>query len=113
MLKRYLAKMLDHLAPREGLVLLVMAVVVGVATGFAAVFFIRLIAFIQIFFYGGAEKILPALGRLWIILIPVIGGLLVGPIIVKFAVEAKGHGSQFDSPDATFQVQGDREGLAW
>ena len=92
MLKRYLAKMLDHLAPREGLVLLVMAVVVGVATGLAAVLFIRLIAFIQIFFYGGGEKILPALGRLWIIIVPVIGGLLVGPIIAKFAVEAKGHG---------------------
>jgi CIC family chloride channel protein len=92
MLKRYLAKMLDHLAPREGLVLLVMAVVIGVATGLAAVFFIRLIAFIQLFFYGGGEKILPALGRLWIIIVPVIGGLLVGPIISKFAVEAKGHG---------------------
>jgi len=92
MLKRYLAKLLDHLAPREGLILLVMAVVVGVATGFAAVFFIRLIAFIQIIFYSGAENLLPALGRGWIILIPVIGGLLVGPIIAKFAVEAKGHG---------------------
>jgi len=92
MLKRYLAKMLDHLAPREGLVLLVMAVVVGVTTGLAAVLFIRLIAFIQIFFYGGGEKILPALGRIWIIVVPVIGGLLVGPIIAKFAVEAKGHG---------------------
>jgi CIC family chloride channel protein len=92
MLKRYLAKMLDHLAPREGLVLLVMAVVIGVATGLAAVFFIRLIAFIQLFFYGGGEKILPALGRLWLIIVPVIGGLLVGPIISKFAVEAKGHG---------------------
>jgi CIC family chloride channel protein len=92
MLKRYLAKMLDHLAPREGLVLLVMAAVVGVATGLAAVLFIRLIAFIQIFFYGGGEKILPALGRIWIIVVPVIGGLLVGPIIAKFAVEAKGHG---------------------
>ena len=92
MLKRYLAKLLDHLAPREGLILLVMAVVVGVATGFAAVFFIRLIAFIQFISYSGAENILPALGRGWIILIPVIGGLLVGPIIAKFAVEAKGHG---------------------
>ena len=92
MLKRYLAKMLDHLAPREGLVLLVMAVVVGVTTGLAAVLFIRLIAFIQIFFYGGGEKIFPALGRIWIIVVPVIGGLLVGPIIAKFAVEAKGHG---------------------
>ena len=92
MIKRYLAKLLDHLAPREGLVLLVMAIVVGVATGLAAVFFIRLITYIQIFFYGGGEAIFPALGRLWIILIPVIGGLLVGPIIAKFAVEAKGHG---------------------
>jgi CIC family chloride channel protein len=92
MLKRYLAKMLDQLAPREGLVLLVMAVVVGVATGLAAVFFIRLIAYIQFFFYGGGEKILPELGRLWIILVPVIGGLLVGPVIAKFAPEAKGHG---------------------
>jgi len=92
MLKRYLAKLLDHLAPREGLVLLVMAVLVGVSTGFAAVFFIRLIAFIQTFFYGGAEQILPAFGRVWLILVPVTGGLLVGPIIAKFAVEAKGHG---------------------
>ncbi len=92
MLKRYLAKMLDQLAPREGLVLLVMAAVVGVATGLAAVFFIRLIAYIQFFFYGGGEKILPELGRLWIILVPVIGGLLVGPVIAIFAPEAKGHG---------------------
>lgn len=92
MLKRYLAKLLDHLAPREGLVLLVMAVVVGVATGLAAVFFIRLIGFIQVTAYAGSEHIFPTLGRLWLILIPVIGGLLVGPIIAKFAVEAKGHG---------------------
>ena len=92
MLKRYLAKILDHLAPREGLVLLVMAVVVGVTTGLAAVLFIRLIALIQLFFYGGGEKFIPELGRLWIIIVPVIGGLLVGPIITKFAVEAKGHG---------------------
>ena len=92
MLKRYLAKLLDHLAPREGLVLLVMAILVGVSTGFAAVFFIRLIAFIQTFVYGGAEQILPVFGRVWLILVPVTGGLLVGPIIAKFAVEAKGHG---------------------
>ena len=92
MLKRHLANLLDHLAPREGLVLLVMAVLVGVATGLAAVLFIRLIAYIQDFFYGGGDKILPALGRIWFILIPTIGGLLVGPIIARFAVEAKGHG---------------------
>jgi len=92
MLKRYLAKMLDYLAPREGLVLLVLAVVVGLLTGFAAVFFIRLIDLIQIFFYTGFEKVLPQMGRLWIILIPVVGGLMVGPIISGVAEEAKGHG---------------------
>ena len=72
--------------------LLVMAVAVGAGTGLAAVFFIRLIDFIQTFFYVGAEGLLPQLGRLWIIIVPVIGGLLVGPIIAKFAIEAKGHG---------------------
>lgn len=92
MLKRYLAKLLDHLAPREGIMLLVMAVLVGLATGFAAVFFIRLIAYIQTFFYSGGENLFPAFGRLWIIIVPVIGGLLVGPIIAKVAQEAKGHG---------------------
>ncbi|MBW2466335.1 MAG: chloride channel protein, partial [Deltaproteobacteria bacterium] len=92
MLKRNLAKLLDRLSPREGLVLLIMAVIVGVNTGLAAVVFIRLIDVIQLFFYGGGEKILPGLGRIWIILVPVIGGLLVGPIIARFAVEAKGHG---------------------
>ncbi|MDX1775101.1 MAG: chloride channel protein [Desulfobulbales bacterium] len=92
MLKRYLAKLLDHLAPREGLVLLIMAIVVGVTTGLAAVFFIRLISLIQTTAYGGAERIFPTLGRLWFILIPITGGLLVGPIIARFAVEAKGHG---------------------
>ena len=61
MIKRYLAKLLDHLAPREGLVLLVLAVIVGIATGLAAVFFIRLIGFIQVTAYGGAENIFSGL----------------------------------------------------
>ncbi len=92
MIRHFLAKLLDRFAPREGLVLLIMAIVVGIATGLAAVFFIRLIGFIQVAAYGGAEQFLPGPGRLWFILIPVGGGLFVGPIIAKFAMEAKGHG---------------------
>jgi len=92
-MNRYtLAKILDRFAPREGAVLLVMAIVVGVSTGFAAVCFIRLIAFIHNFSYGSIASHVPSLGRLWFVVIPVLGALLGGPIISFFASEAKGHG---------------------
>jgi len=71
---------------------MVMAVVVGAGTGLAAVFFIRLIALIQNFSYTEAMVLYPSLGRLWLILIPVSGALIGGPIIAYFATEAKGHG---------------------
>lgn len=92
MKKRFLSKLLDQLGPREGVVLMFMSVAVGAATGFAAVFFIRLISFIHQFAFGGLAASLPWLGRLWLIVIPVLGALIGGPIIVLFASEAKGHG---------------------
>ncbi len=90
--KRHIANLLDRLVPRGGLVLMVMAVVVGAGTGLAAVFFIRLIAFIEHFSYTEAMVLYPFLGRLWLIVIPVLGALIGGPIIAYFAMEAKGHG---------------------
>lgn len=92
MKKRFFPKILDQLVPREGAVLMLMSVAVGAATGFAAVFFIRLISIIHQFAFGGVAATLPALGRLWLIVIPVCGALIGGPIIVFFASEAKGHG---------------------
>lgn len=84
--------MLDTFAPREGLLLMVLAVLVGSGTGLAAVFFIRLIAFIHNFAYAGAGDFLPSLGRWWFVIVPVVGALLGGPVIAYFATEAKGHG---------------------
>lgn len=92
MQSRYLSKLLDHLAPKEGLVLLVLAVVVGAATGLAAVLFIRLIALINHLSYFSLAGLLPWLGRFWFVIIPALGALIGGPIIVYFASEAKGHG---------------------
>jgi CIC family chloride channel protein len=69
-----------------------MAVTVGAGTGLAAVFFIRLIAFIHNLTFIDLASILPELGRVWFIIIPVLGALLGGPIIAYFAREAKGHG---------------------
>ncbi len=74
-----------------------LAAVVGLATGFGALGFIRLIEYFNSIFFGLTDQVLSeAVGDLgykfWLPLIPMLGGLLVGPIVFKFAREAKGHG---------------------
>jgi CIC family chloride channel protein len=82
---------LDHFAPPEGLVLLILSVIVGATTGLASVFFVKLIFAIQDFSYTSISSALPFVGKWIYIIVPVTGGLLVGPLIL-FAKEAKGHG---------------------
>jgi CIC family chloride channel protein len=82
---------LDHFAPPEGLVLLILSVIVGATTGLASVFFVKLIFAIQDFSYTSISSALPFVGKWIYIFVPVTGGLLVGPLIL-FAKEAKGHG---------------------
>jgi len=82
---------LDRFAPPEGLHLLILSVVVGASTGLASVFFVKLIFAIQDFAYATTYTVLPAVGKWAYVIIPIIGGLLVGPLIL-FAKEAKGHG---------------------
>ena len=84
--------LLDKLRPPEGLLLLVLAVIIGASTGFAAVFFIHLIALIQNRSYTTITVLFPHLGIWSYLIVPVIGALLVGPLIAWFAREAKGHG---------------------
>ena len=90
--RKLTSALLDKIAPSEGILLLILAVIVGSATGLAAVFFIRLIAYIQHASYTTAYFLFPHLGRLTYIFVPVIGALVVGPLIAWFAREAKGHG---------------------
>jgi CIC family chloride channel protein len=86
-------------AGRGGLFLL--ALLVGVGAGLGAVAFRYLIYFFtwlatghdefgQQGYVGSAH--LPWLGLGFFVLIPVIGGLLYGPLISRFAPEARGHG---------------------
>lgn len=82
---------LDRFSPPEGLLLLILAVVVGAFTGLASVFFVKLIFAIQDFSYGSISDFLPFLGKWIYLIIPILGGLLVGPLIL-LAQEAKGHG---------------------
>ena len=82
---------LDRFSPPEGLLLLILSVIVGACTGLASVFFVKLIFAIQDFFYGTVYDLLPLLGKSIYLIVPIIGGLLVGPLI-RMAQEAKGHG---------------------
>ncbi len=84
--------LLDRLRLSGTTTLLVTAVLVGGGTGLGAVGFIKLIALVQGWFFGGGERYFGFLGRGIFILIPIVGGLLSGPIISFFSKEAKGHG---------------------
>ncbi len=91
-LSRFFSRLVDRFRPSETFLLTFTAILVGSLTGLAAVLFIELIDLITTASFSALPRSLPYLGRAWLIVIPALGGLLVGPIIVKFAREAKGHG---------------------
>ncbi len=85
---------LRELKTRETLFMVVIAVIVGILAGYGAVGFRKLIVIVKA---GGFEYLLPflekhALGAWALVLIPTLGGLLVGPFTALFPEEAKGHG---------------------
>lgn len=73
----------------------VIAIIIGILAGYGAVLFRFSIKAAQYLFYGTAQDILTFAGSLPLyakILLPGLGGLIVGPIIYFGAHEAKGHG---------------------
>ena len=81
--------------------LAVMALIVGAGAGLGAAVFRELIyavtwlatGYTQFGQQGHAPSLhLPALGIFFVLVIPVVGGLLYGPLIQRFAREARGHG---------------------
>ncbi|NOZ73126.1 MAG: CBS domain-containing protein [Chloroflexi bacterium] len=91
-LSRYISRIVDRYQPSETTLLLIVAILIGLITGLAAVLFIKLIGWITVFSFGSIPEAVPALGRWWLLIIPVLGSLISGPIIAYFAQEAKGHG---------------------
>lgn len=77
----------------EEVTLLVTSSVVGVGAGLGAIALRWLISFFTRLSFSDLGGLLaPVLGRFHVILLPALGGLLVGPIVYFFAQEAKGHG---------------------
>lgn len=71
---------------------ILIALLVGLATGAGAVIFRYLIDFFEYVGYSWIPKAVPALGNLTAVIVPAVGGLIVGLLIYNFAQEAKGHG---------------------
>ncbi len=91
-LTRRLGGWLDRYQPPETAVLMGTALLVGLGAGLGAVVFRWLIKQVQDFSFVGLGEVVPFLGDYVLIIVPVVGGLIVGPLIYFFAREAKGHG---------------------
>jgi CIC family chloride channel protein len=79
----------------ENTFIIIIAIIIGVLAGVAAIGIRALIEFISLLSFSGTGSYLENVMNTpwyWIILVPAIGGLIVGPLIYFFAPEAKGHG---------------------
>ena len=81
--------------------LVAFAMLIGAGAGLGAVVFRYLILGFTELFTGTADysdagraphPLLPALGPWFLLLTPIVGGLLYGPLVHRFAREARGHG---------------------
>jgi chloride channel protein, CIC family len=81
--------------------LLALALVVGIGAGLGAIAFRYLIEGFTYVFTGHASygadghapnPLVPGLGIWFVALVPIVGGLLYGPLVNRFAHEARGHG---------------------
>ena len=72
--------------------LLLVAVVVGLMAGLGSAGFIYSLAAVNRFFFGPVAAVFGALGPSAVIFLPALGGLIVGPLVQRFAPEAGGHG---------------------
>jgi CIC family chloride channel protein len=90
--KEKIKQLLLYLQYSETSFLLFFSIVVGLCSGFGAIIFRWLINNFKMLFFEQGHNVLQFLGPYYVIFIPAIGGLIVGPLIYFFAREAKGHG---------------------
>jgi CIC family chloride channel protein len=83
---------LDQRMLSESGVILLTSLVVGIGAGLGAVVFRRLIEGVQWLAYDGLAGAMQGIYPFYLLIIPALGGAIFGPLIYRFAREAKGHG---------------------
>jgi len=92
---RTVLKAITSFRKSEYTVTIALAILIGLLGGFGAIGFRLLIRVFQSISYGSGPDLVDIVLSIpwyWKILIPAIGGSVVGPLIFFFAREAKGHG---------------------
>jgi len=82
----------DRISIPEPASIVFTAMVVGIGAGLGAVFFRWLIASMQTLSYGILGDLLGGIKPYHLLIIPALGGAIYGPLIYRYAREAKGHG---------------------
>ncbi len=77
---------------QQELNLIFTSMIVGIGAGVGAVIFRYLIRGVEWVGYEWFPSITTSWGKVYVVIIPAIGGLLVGLLVFHFAREAKGHG---------------------
>ncbi len=74
-------------------VITTLALIVGIGAGFGAIFTEWLVEVVyEVFFEKKLWGLLEFAGIYYLVIVPALGALIFGPIIIHFAREAKGHG---------------------
>jgi CIC family chloride channel protein len=90
--RQWLRQVLDQLVVPESVAIILTALAVGIGAGLGAVVFRRLIAGMQTLAFQGLGGALKSIAPFHLLIIPALGGAIYGPLIYRFAREAKGHG---------------------
>lgn len=93
--RRVGAAWLERAKMREQYFMIAVAIVIGVLCGFGAVGFRYLVELMHLVFWGdphATPAFLKSLPVWRLILVPAVGGLIVGPIVYLVVREARGHG---------------------
>jgi H+/Cl- antiporter ClcA len=91
-LKQGLRSAWDRIRGSETAVAMTLAVLIGLLTGLGAVGFRYMIRGFGWLFFNRGAVLLDFLGEHYVIILPVVGGLLVGAVVYLLAREARGEG---------------------
>jgi len=87
-----LVRFLGRLRLGGGVILIGISLAVGIGTGLGALLFNTMISWVSRFAFFTLPALVPQAHMALIAAVPALGGLIAGPLIYRYAREAKGHG---------------------